>query len=226
MNLSTDSDVVRRNYFEVPHLSSSSLSNVVFGAFLDWSMRSKSIMNERVKALKDAHGDVLELGFGTALNLPCFPQAVTRLTMIDPEVFMPKRVSRRIVAARFPVEQMRLSAEQLPFEDGRFDCVVSTFALCTIPDVMAALHQVRRVLKPGGSFLFLEHGLSHEDSVAKWQWQLKPIQQLIGRGCHITRAIDEMIQSAGFRIIRLDHYVIEGKRKTNSTMYRGEAITT
>ena len=201
-----------------------SLSDRIFGFLLDWSMSSKVIARERPPALKDAHGDVLELGFGTGLNLSYFPAAVKRLTVVDPEDLMPKRVAQRIAAARFPVERAKLSAEHLPFEDSKFDCAVSTFTLCTIPDATAALREVRRVLKSGGSFLFLEHGLSEEPSVAKWQRRLDPIQRVIGRGCHLTRRIDQLISEAGLEIARLDRYVIGGMPKTHSTMYRGTAL--
>lgn len=195
----------------------------IFGLFLDWSMRSKVIERERRPALQDAHGEVLELGFGTGLNLPYFPDAVKRLTVVDPEDLLPSRVAERIAAARFPVERAKLSAERLPFEDGKFDCAVSTFTLCSIPDPAAAMTEVRRVLKPNGSFLFLEHGLSDEPSVAKWQRRLDPLQRVIGRGCHLTRSIDRLVADAGFEIARLDRYVI-GTPKTHFTMYRGIAL--
>lgn len=200
------------------------LWNRVFGFFLDWSMRSKVIARERPPALKDAHGDVLELGFGTGLNLSCFPAAVKRLVAVDPEDLMPKRVAQRIATARFPVERAKLTAEHLPFEDSKFDCAVSTFTSCTIADATAALREVRRVLKPGGSFLFLEHGLSEEPFAAKWQRRLDPIQRVLGRGCHLTRRIDQLISEARLQITRLDRYVIAGMPKTHSTMYRGAAL--
>ena len=200
------------------------LSDRVFGLFLDWTMSSKTIAVERPTALRDAHGSVLELGFGTGLNLPYFPAAVERLTVVDPEDLLSKRVARRIAAARFPVERAKLSAEHLPFDDNQFDCAVSTFTLCTIADAAAALREVRRVLKPGGSLLFLEHGLSEEPSVAKWQRRLDPIQRVIGRGCHLTRPIDQLVSSAGLEIARLDRFLVQGMPKTHSTMYRGSAI--
>jgi ubiquinone/menaquinone biosynthesis C-methylase UbiE len=180
------------------------LSEKIFGVVLDWSMSSKLITRERTPALKDAHGEVLELGFGTALNLACFPDSVRRLTMVDPKLLMPKLVAERIAAAHFPVQRAKISAEHLPFEDDRFDCVVSTFTLCTIPNVTAALREARRVLKPGGSLLFLEHGLSEEPNVAKWQRRLDPIQSVISRGCHLTRRIDQLVSDAGLEIARLD----------------------
>ncbi len=200
------------------------LTDQIFGLFLDWTMSSKVIANERPAALKDAHGGVLELGFGTGLNLPYFPAAVERLTVVDPEELLSKRVAQRIAAARFPVQRAKLSAERLPFDANQFDCAVSTFTLCTIPDAAAALREVRRVLKPGGSLLFLEHGLSDEPSVAKWQRRLEPIQRVIGRGCHLTRRIDQLVSSAGLEITRLDRFLIQGMPKTHSTMYRGTAL--
>ena len=166
---------------------------------------------------------MLELGFGTGLNLPYYSDAVKRLTVVDPEDLMPQRVAERIAGARFPVERAKLGAEHLPFEDGRFDCAVSTFTLCTIPDVAAAVREVRRVLKSGGSFLFLEHGLSEEPAVAKWQRRLDPIQRVIGRGCHITRRIDRIVADGGLEIVRLDRFLIAGIPRTHATMYRGAA---
>jgi SAM-dependent methyltransferase len=136
---------------------------------------------------------------------------------------MPKRVAERIAAARFPVERAKLGAEHLPFEDNRFDCAVSTFTMCTIPDVSAAMREVRRVLKPGGSFLFLEHGLNDEPAVAKWQGRLDPIQRVIGRGCHLTRRIDRLVTDGGLEIVRLDRFLIAGMPRTHATMYRGAA---
>jgi ubiquinone/menaquinone biosynthesis C-methylase UbiE len=198
-------------------------SDWIFGRFLDWCMGSQMIATERPPALKDAHGDVLELGFGTGLNLPYYPEGVAKLTVVDPEDLMPQRVAERIAAARFPVERGKLGAERLPFEDNRFDCAVSTFTMCTIPDVAAAMREVRRVLKPGGSFLFLEHGISDEPAVAKWQRRLDPIQQALSRGCHLTRRIDSLVTDGGLDIVRLDRFLIAGMPRTHGTMYRGSA---
>jgi ubiquinone/menaquinone biosynthesis C-methylase UbiE len=201
------------------------LSDRIFGWFLDWAMSSKVIARERPAALEDARGEVLELGFGTGLNLPYYPEAVERLTVVDPEDLVPERVAARIAQARFPVKRAMLSAERLPFEDNAFDCAVSTFTLCTIPDASAALREVRRVLKPGGSFLFLEHGLNQSPSVAKWQRRLNPIQRVIGRGCNLDRRIDELITDAGLELSRLDRFLIPEMPRTHGTMYRGLALS-
>ena len=187
-------------------------------------MSTRAIASQRAPALEAARGSVLELGFGTGLNLSYFPSSVERLTVVDPEDLLSHRVEQRIASAPFPVERAELSAERLPFEDNRFDCAVSTFTLCTIPDAGAALAEVRRVLKPGGALLFLEHGLSDEPSVAKWQRRLEPIQMVIGRGCHLTRRIDQMVSNSGLRISRLDRFLIAGMPKTHATMYRGAAV--
>jgi len=116
-----------------------------------------------------------------------------------------------------------LTAERLPFPDARFDCVVSTWTLCSIPDALAALREVRRVLEPGGLFVFLEHGRSDDPRVARWQERFNPIQRVIGVGCNLNRPIDTLVRDAGFAITRLDRYVIEGEPRLMAEMYRGTA---
>src|SRR5574341_746603 len=152
----------------------------VFPYLMDWTLGPRRFREQRELALAPAHGHVLEIGFGTGLNLPHYPRAVTSLTAIEPAPLLPKTVARRISGRALPVELVRLSAETLPFEDGRFDCAVSTWTLCTIPDSVAALREVRRVLKPGGRYLFLEHGRSDDARVAKWQDFFNPLQRRIG----------------------------------------------
>ncbi len=197
--------------------------DTLFGLFLDWAMRSPIIARERPAALKDAYGEVLELGFGTGLNLPHYPSTVTALTVVDPEDLLPDRIEKRIAASRFPVRRIKLGAERLPLDDNTFDCAVSTFTLCTIPDALAALREVRRVLKPEGSFLFLEHGLSDDASVAKWQHRLNPVQKVIARGCNLDRRMDSLIASAGLKVTRLDRFVAADAPRILSSLYRGAA---
>ena len=195
----------------------------VFPRFMDLSTGSKKIRDERKKALAPAYGEVLEIGFGTGRNLPYYPTAVAGLTAVDPADMLPKRVARRIAEARMPVEVVHLGAERLPLEDGRFDCVVSTLTLCTIPDAVAALKEVTRVLKPEGKFLFLEHGRSDDPKVAQWQDRLNPLNRRIGCGCNMNRAIDALIQQAGLEIERFERYVLKGTPRVLMTMYRGVA---
>jgi ubiquinone/menaquinone biosynthesis C-methylase UbiE len=202
----------------------------LFPLLLDWAMRRPSLQDERRHAVADAQGSVLEIGFGTGLNLPYYPTAVSSVTAVDPARLLPRRVARRIAAARPPVELLCLSAERLPFNDRQFDCVVSTWTLCTIPEVIMALREVRRVLKPRGRFLFLEHGRSTEETSARWQDRLDPLQQRLAGGCHINRSIDRLLLEAGFTIQRLDRYRSPAAPRIVAAifaeMYRGIALPT
>ena len=162
----------------------------LFPHLMDWSMGTRRFQRQRREALSPLRGEVLEIGFGTGLNLPHYPAAVSRATALEPARLLPQKVAGRIATASMPVKIVYGSAERLPFGDRRFDCVVSTWTLCTIPDAVAALQEVRRVLKPGGRFAFLEHGRSDSPGIAKWQDRLNPLQQRIGVGCNMNRAID------------------------------------
>lgn len=198
-------------------------ANYVFPRLMDWAMGTPRFQEQRVQALAPLYGDVLEIGFGTGLNLPHYPQAVTWLTALEPANHLPRKVTRRLATASLPVRLTRVSAESLPFEDGRFDCVLSTWTLCTIPDVMAALREVRRVLKPGGKFVFLEHGRSDDPRVAGWQDALNPVQRVIACGCNLNRPIDALIAQAGLQVKRLDRFVLGGVPRIAGEMYRGVA---
>ena len=196
----------------------------VFPHLMDWTLGTRRFQEQRELALASAQGHVLEIGFGTGLNLPHYPRAVTSLTALDPATLLPKKVARRISRGSLPVELVRLSAETLPFEDGRFDCAVSTWTLCTIADSVGALREVRRVLKPGGTFVFLEHGRSDDAWVAKWQDFFNPVQRLIGCGCNLNRPIDALISQGGLKIERLDRFLLPGVPRIAGEMYRGVAI--
>src|SRR3989475_1147032 len=191
----------------------------------DCSLEPRRFQELREQALASAQGHVLEIGFGTGLNLPHYPQAVTSLTALDPATLLPRKVARRISRGSLPVELVRLSAETLPFEDGRFDCAVSTWTLCTIPDPVAALREVRRVLKPGGTYVFLEHGRSDDAWVAKWQDFFNPVQRVIACGCNLNRPIDALIRQGGLKIERLDRFLLHCVPRIAGEMYRGLAVS-
>jgi SAM-dependent methyltransferase len=198
----------------------------VFPLFLDVIM--KGMEDLRPGVLAGARGDVLEIGFGTGLNLPYYPDDVRSLAAIDPMDDVPQRVRRkidaRIEAAAFPVERHPLSADAgLPFDAGRFDTVAVTWTLCTIPDVEGALVDMRRVLKPDGRLLFIEHGRSDVESVARWQDRLNPIQNVLGCGCNLNRPIDALVRKAGFDLTSLDRFVRERTPRFMGTLYRGVA---
>lgn len=195
----------------------------VFPHLMDWAMGSRRLQEQRGEALMPLHGEVLEIGFGTGLNLPHYPSATTRIIALEPARLLPRKVSRRMAAAPMPVTIVQGSAEHLPFHDRRFDCVVSTWTLCTIPDALAALREIGRVLKPGGRFVFLEHGRSHAPAVARWQDRLNPLQQRIGAGCNMNRPIDRLITEAGLTLESLERFQMPGMPRLVGEMYRGVA---
>jgi ubiquinone/menaquinone biosynthesis C-methylase UbiE len=195
----------------------------VFPYLMDWAMGSRRLQEQRREALMPLHGEVLEIGFGTGLNLPHYPSAVTRIIALEPARLLPRKVSRRMAAAPMSVTIVQGSAEHLPFHDRRFDCVVSTWTLCTIPDVPAALREIGRVLKPGGRFVFLEHGRSNAPAVARWQDRLNPLQQRIGAGCNMNRPIDRLITEAGLTLGSLERFQMPGMPRLVGEMYRGVA---
>ncbi len=149
-------------------------------------------------------GSVVEIGFGSGSNVAFYPGDVTHVTAIEPADVSWKLAARRLQDSAVPVERSGLDGQSLPFPDGTFDAALSTWTLCTIPDVLAALREVRRVLKPGGRLHFVEHGLAPDAEVQRWQRRLEPIQKRIAGGCHLTRPIVELITTAGFTITDLD----------------------
>jgi SAM-dependent methyltransferase len=167
---------------------------------LDRAMSDRRISRYRRPVLAPASGRILEIGFGTGANLSHYPESVQQLEIVEPDAALNVRARRRLEKSSRDVIVHELSAEQLPFDAASFDTVVSTFTLCSIPDVESALREVHRVLKAGGQFLFLEHGLSPESSVARWQHRLTPIQKVIGGGCHLDRPMRSLIEHAGLNI--------------------------
>jgi len=178
----------------------------------------------RQSALAEARGNVLEIGFGTGRNLRYYPEAVRRVTGVDPLSVLRGPTRRRIAAARFPVELIQQAADAgLPFDEGEFDVATLTWTLCTVADPPAVLAEIRRVLKPGGVLLFLEHGLSESPAVARWQVRLTPIQRVVSCGCHFDRRIDVLIEAAGFSIERLERFVSRAVPPLWASHYRGRA---
>ncbi|MFY4729196.1 class I SAM-dependent methyltransferase, partial [Nitrospira sp. BLG_2] len=157
------------------------------------------------------------------LNLPHYPETVTELHAVDPAQLLPKTIAARSASLSFAVQIQRGTAEKLPHADRLFDYVVSTWTLCTIPDPVRSLQEVRRVLKPGGRFLFLEHGRSDNRTIAAWQDRLNPIQNVIGCGCNLNRQIDQLMTQAGLRITWLDRFSMNEVPRLGGEMYRGTA---
>ena len=195
----------------------------IFPRLMEWIMAGDEFLSLRRELLASAHGQVLELGIGTGLNLPHYPKTVIGLDAVDPADLLPKTVAARSATLTFPVRIQRGTAEALPHADRQFDYVVSTWTLCTIPDPVLALQEVGRVLKPGGRFLFLEHGRSEDRKIAVWQDRLNPIQNVIGCGCNLNRQIDDVITQAGLKISHLDRFTMVSVPSVGGEMYRGAA---
>lgn len=180
------------------------------------------IRRQRLLVIPRAHGRVLEVGIGTGLNVPLYDRTrVTTLVGVDPALRWHRLARRRIEAAGLDVQLMGLSAETLPAPDASFDTVVSTYTLCTIPDVAAALREMRRVLKPGGRLLFAEHGLAPDAGVAAWQRRLNPLWSPLAGGCRLDRDIPALLREAGFEVDVQSRY-LSGPRFV-SYHYWGEA---
>ena len=185
----------------------------------------RQIDDLRPETLAHAQGEVLEVGFGTGLNLRHYGDGVRSVTGIDPmrtDGF--DVVAERIARAPFPVTRTELRADAaLPFEAGRFDCVVSTWTLCSIPDPLAALTEMRRVLRADGRYLFIEHGRSQRERTARWQDRLNPVWRRIADGCNMNRRIDEIIARGGFELVSIDRFRGRGP-SVLASLYRGEAV--
>lgn len=186
---------------------------LIFPWALDKACGLPMIQRMREKVVPLAHGHVLEIGIGTGLNLPHYdPKKVTRITGLDPATEMQPRARQRTAAAGIPVDLIGLSAEAIPLPSAHFDSAVVTYALCTIPDAVAALEEVRRVLKPGAPLLFCEHGLSPEAGVARWQDRLQPLWGAVAGGCHLNRDTPALLRAAGFRLKELEQNYLPGPR--------------
>jgi ubiquinone/menaquinone biosynthesis C-methylase UbiE len=190
---------------------------------MDWVMGGEEFQRLRTTALRDARGEVLEIGFGTGLNLPHYPAGISSLSLVDPACILPQKAAERAARVPFPVHRQHITAETLPFRDYQFDSVVSTWTLCTIPDPVKALHEIRRVLKPDGCLLFLEHGLSNDARTAAWQHRLNPIQNVIGCGCNLNREIDQLIKQSGLQILQLVRFRMPHVPRIGGEMYQGLA---
>jgi ubiquinone/menaquinone biosynthesis C-methylase UbiE len=184
------------------------------------AMRQKQLLPFRERVIGEAEGRVLEIGIGSGLNLPLYASAARSVIGLEPSLELLRMARRR--AASVPVEFLETSAEAIPLDAGSVDAVVTTWTLCTIPDAPRALAEMRRVLKPGGALLFVEHGRAPEPGVARWQDRLDPLWSRVAGGCHLNRKIDDLISGSGFRIEWLEHAWLPGPR-THSFLYEGRA---
>ena len=190
---------------------------------IDYACGMGAVMKTRAQVVPLAEGEVLEIGIGSGLNLSFYdPARVHRIVGVDPSADMQKLARQRAEQISIPVEMIALELGQIQAADARFDSIVCTFTLCTIPDAMAALQEMRRVLKPGGKLLFSEHGLAPDLPVVRWQNRLTPLWKPFSGGCHLNRDIPALIRAGGFNIGQLDSSYLKGPRPM-TWVYRGWA---
>jgi ubiquinone/menaquinone biosynthesis C-methylase UbiE len=189
---------------------------------LDLAMRNRVLDPYRQRTIETAQGLVLEVGVGSGLNLPFYGPAVIRVVGLDPSTELLRLTSKPTADAVVPVSRLQGSMEHVPFADAAFDTIVMTWTLCSIPNPIAALTEMRRVLRPGGRLLFVEHGLSPETRIARWQHRWTPCWKRIGGGCHLDRKTDDLIRVAGFGLDEIETGYMKGP-KPWTFMYQGSA---
>jgi ubiquinone/menaquinone biosynthesis C-methylase UbiE len=197
-------------------------SDIILPKLCDLAMRNKQLVPFRQRVIGAAEGRVLEIGVGSGVNLPFYRPPVREVLALEPA---PKLVTMARKASRttsIPVGFLEAAAEAIPLDRHSVDTVVTTWTLCSIPEAAAALAEMRRVLRPGGKLLFVEHGLAPDEGVRRWQDRLTPVWRCICGGCHLNRPIGSLIEGAGFRIDRIETGYIAGPRPM-SFMYEGSA---
>lgn len=199
-------------------------SQIIFPHLCDFILGRPFVARHRQEVLKSAHGEILEIGFGTGLNLPHYPAEVKKITTAEPNAGMNRLAAKRIKQSKIDVDQRLISGEQLPFDNDRFDCVVSTFTLCSVGDAGRVVRELHRVLKPGGAFLFLEHGISPDPSVQKWQRWLNWLEMWLADGCRLDRDMKCLIAAQPFSAVEGQEFYLEKTPKTHGYLYRGKAV--
>ncbi len=189
---------------------------------INLSMRHRRLQPYRERVLSSAEGRVLEIGIGSGLNLPFYGSRVEQILGLDPGARLLEMARGRADRSKQPVTFVAGSAEAIPLDDRSVDTVVTTWTLCSIPDALGALKEMRRVLKPGGQLLFVEHGLAQENNIQRWQNRLTPLWKKIGGGCHLNRPIRTLIESAGLNITQLKTGYMKGP-KPMTFLYEGRA---
>jgi ubiquinone/menaquinone biosynthesis C-methylase UbiE len=197
-------------------------SDVILPCLCHLAMRNRRLMPYRERVIDAAEGRVLEIGIGSGLNLPLYRPTVREVLGLEPVPRLIAMARSAAHGAAIPVQLIEASAEAIPLEDHCIDTVVMTWTLCTIPDSRAALSELRRVLKPTGRLLFVEHGLAADENVRRWQNRLTPAWRYFSGGCHLNRPVQKMIEQSGFRLERIKTGYMPGPRPM-SFIYEGSA---
>jgi SAM-dependent methyltransferase len=195
----------------------------VLPRIVDKACARSDLAELRDRALSRLEGDVVEIGFGSGHNVAHYPAGVARVLAVEPSMLARRLAERRLAESSVPVEYVGLDGQRLELPDNSVDAAVSTFTLCTIPDVGRALGELARVLRPGGRLAFLEHGLSPDAKVATWQRRLTPLQRRVCGGCHFDRPIAQLVTAADFEVVELENVYLSGP-KTPSYLYLGAAV--
>jgi ubiquinone/menaquinone biosynthesis C-methylase UbiE len=187
-------------------------SEQVVPRLVEWTLGTSGFHKFRARTTEGLSGRVVEIGFGSGLNLPHYPPEVEIVLAVEPASVARRRAERRIREAAVPVEHVGLDGQLLPLEDTSCDAALCTFTLCTVPDPSLALAELLRALKPGGTVHFLEHGLSPDPGVAKWQHRIEPLQRRLADGCHLTRDASSLVEQAGFVMQRNEQFYVQGPK--------------
>ena len=196
----------------------------IFPFLLELGMSRSVLERHRRDVLAEVDGEILEIGFGTGINLSFYPEHVRRITIVESNIGMNSKANKRIKSSPIEVDIHTLSADSLPFADGTFESVVSTYTLCSISNIDKALSEIKRVLRPGGRFFFLEHGLSPDPNVQKWQNRFNSINKALADGCNLNRNIRELIECHNLQISKLENFYLEKTPKIGGYTYKGTAL--
>jgi len=198
-------------------------SKFIFPRLMDMVMAHPTFSHYRAELLADVQGKVLEIGFGSGLNIPHYPNDIHEITTVDINPGMNSLAEKRLKDYSIVVDHQVLNGEELPMANDSFDTVVCTWTLCSIQNVDQAMREIYRVLKSGGRFYFLEHGLSDEPNVQCWQNRLNPLQKIFADGCHLNRDIKKIIEKQNFRNLQIETFYMEDFPKTHSYSTKGMA---